>query len=319
MRPLPLESSDSRTPARLRVARWLGHQPWIPRGHVSLVRLLCSPDAAPDFNFEVDFYGLRYIGNLRNYLDWAVFFFGAHAKSELEVMAQAAACLRSSGRPVVYLDVGANVGHHLLFMSAQADQSYGFEPWIPALQRADALLALNRVSNTRLFPVALGEADEMRRYYPPRTANQGSGSFVEDWFGLNDVESASVFLDVRNGDQFLKSATVRDVGILKIDVEGSEASVVRGLRETIRRDRPFVLMEISGHAARDFGSEENLRDCLYDNAHFCRLSGGRHKFHLQPYCFDESLGNTTSDLAELLIVPPEQWEMLTSGLRQVAA
>lgn len=319
MRPPPLEDTDSPTPARLRVARWLGHQPWIPRGHVSLVRLLCSPDAAPDFHFEVDFYGLRYPGNLRNYLDWGVFFFGAHAKSELEAMAHAAKCLRSSGRPVVYVDVGANVGHHLLFMSAHADQGYGFEPWSPVLERARALLALNNVRNAQLFPVALGETNDIRRYYPPRTNNQGSGSFVEDWFDLNDHEAAPVFLDVRNGDEFLKSANISGVGIVKIDVEGSEASVCRGLSETIQRDRPFVLMEVSGQAARDFGSEQSLRDCLYDNAHLFRLGGGRHKTHLEPYCFDESLKNNTSDLAEVLIVPPEQREQLTSSFRRVAA
>jgi FkbM family methyltransferase len=248
-----------------------------------------------------------------------VFFFGAHAKSELEVMAHAAECLRSSGRPVVYVDVGANVGHHLLFMSAHADQGYGFEPWSPVLERARALLALNSVSNARLFPVALGEANEIRRYYPPRTSNQGSGSFVEDWFDLNDHEAAPVFLDVRNGDEFLESANISGVGIIKIDVEGSEASVCRGLRETIQRDRPFVLLEISGSAARDFGSERNLRHCLYDNAHFFRLGGGRHKTHLEPYCFHESLDNNTSDLAEVLIAPPEQREKLTSSFSRAAA
>jgi FkbM family methyltransferase len=316
MHPSSIENTDSQTPARLRVARWLGHQRWIPRGHVSLVRLLCSPDAAPDFNFEVNFYGLRYAGNLQNYLDWAVFFFGAHAKSELEVMAHAAECLRSSRRPVVYVDVGANVGHHLLFMSVHADQGYGFEPWSPAVKRARALLALNRISNSELFPVALGEANELRRYYPPRTSNQGSGSFVEDWFDLNDHEAAPVFLDVRKGDEFLKSVNIGGVGIVKIDVEGSEASVCRGLRETIQRDRPFVLLEISGRAARDFGSEQNLRGCLYDNAHIFRLSGGRHKTHLEPYCFDKSLNNR-AHLEEVLIVPPEHSRKFTSSLRRV--
>jgi len=195
---------------------------------------------------------------------------------------------------------------------------YGFEPWNPVLERAHALLALNSVSNVRLFPVALGEVNEVTRYYPPRTSNEGSGSFVEDWFNLNDHDAAPVFLDVRNGDECVKSANISDVGIVKIDVEGSEASVCRGLRGTIQRDRPFILLEISGHAARDFGSEQNLRDCLYDNAHFFRLSGGRHKIQLQPYCFGESLENNTSDLAEVLIVPPEQREKLTSSFRRSA-
>jgi FkbM family methyltransferase len=280
-----------------------------------MVRLLCSPESAPDFDFDVNFYGLRYVGNLRNVLDWSVFFFGAHAKSELEVMALAAECLRSAGRPVVYVDVGANVGQHILFMSMHADFAYGFEPWDPVLERARALLALNQVKNAQLFPIALGDASEQRRFYPPSTRNKGSGSFVEDWFGLNDRESTPMFLEVRNGDDFLKSSKISGVGIIKIDVEGSEASVCRGLRETILRDRPFILLEISGRTARDFGSEHNLRCCFYDGAHFFRLGGGQHRTHLKPYCFDDSLANETADLAEILIVPPEHKEALASRLR----
>jgi len=306
MRTSRIEELNGPTPVRLRLGRWLGHQRWIPRGHVSLARLLCSPDAAPDFSFEVDFYGLRYAGNLRNYIDWAVFFFGAHAKSELEAMALAAQRLRATGRPVVYIDVGANIGHHLLFMSAHADQMYGFEPWRPVLERARILLAMNGLDNVQIFPVALGETDERQRFYPPLSSNLGSGSFSEFWSGLNDHKAEPLFLDVRNGDEFLKSANITGVGIVKIDVEGSEASVCRGLRETIKRDRPFILMELSGQGARDLGSEQNLRRCLYEGAHLLRLGGGRHKTRLEAYHFNDSLAaSDTADSAEILIVPPE--------------
>lgn len=306
MHPSRIEALARPLPARLRLGRWLGHQRWIPRGHVSLARLLCSPDAAPDFGFEVDFYGLRYTGNLQNYIDWAVFFFGAHAKSELQAMACAAGCLRAAGRSVVYVDVGANVGHHLLFMSIHADQIYGFEPWYPVFERARSLLAMNNVSNVRISPVGLGETDERLRFYPPLGPNNGAGSFKAFWSNVDERKSEPLFLDVRNGDRFLKSANISDVGIIKIDVEGSEASVCRGLRDTIQRDRPFILMELSAQGARDFGSEESLRSCLYEDAHLFRFGGGRHRTRLLAYHFSDAL--TASDIAdsvEILVVPPE--------------
>jgi FkbM family methyltransferase len=303
MHPSPIEKLSGPMPARLHLARWLGHQRWIPRGQDFLLRLLCSPDAPPDLGFEVAFYGLRYAGNLRNFLDWTVFFYGTQSRSELEVLAHAEACLRSAGRRVVYVDVGTNVGQHLLFMSSRADQAYGFEPWQPVRERARAKLALNNVSNAEVFPVALGEANGRRRFYPPLTANEGTGSFLESWSEGNERGGAAVFLEVRNGDEFLKSAKISDVGIMKIDVEGSEASVCRGLTETIQHDRPFVLMEMSAQGARDFGSEYNLRRCLYDGAHLFRLGGGRYETRLQAYRFDESL-------AEILIVPPEHHELM---------
>jgi len=310
------DSVASTLSVRMRLARWFGHQQWIPRGHVLLVTMLCPPETAPDYSFNVGFYGLRYVGNLRSLLDWSVFFFGAHAKSELKFMAVAAQCLRAVSRGVVYVDVGANVGQHLLFMSMHSDNAYGFEPWAPVFERARSLLALNAVTNVQLFPIALGEISEKRRYFPPSTFNHGSGSFVEDWFGLNDSEGAPVFLEVQKGDAFFKSSNIRDVGILKIDVEGSEASVCRGLRESIIRDRPFILMEVSGQSAREFGSESNLRSCFYDGALFFRLRGGRHRASLIPYSLNESLRNDKPELAEVVIIPPEHKESCLSRMRE---
>jgi FkbM family methyltransferase len=299
MRPSPIEKLNGPMPARLQLARWLGHQEWIPKGQDFVLRLLCPPDAPPDLGFEVDFYGMRYAGNLKSFLDWIVFFYGVHAKAELEIMAHAAHCLRAAGRRVVYVDVGTNAGHHLLFMSAQADQAYGFEPWQPVLESARAKLTLNNVTNTQVFPIALGEVNERQRFYPPATPNEGTGSFLEAWPGGNDHQGAPVFLEMRNGDEFFKSANITNVGIFKIDVEGSDASVCRGLAETIRRDRPFILMELSAQGARDFGSEQNLKSCLYDGAQLFRLDSRRHrKTRLEPYSFEEAL-------TELFVVPPE--------------
>jgi FkbM family methyltransferase len=286
-------------PARLRLARWWGHQRWIPHGQDFVLRRLCPPDTAPDLGFEVDFYGLRYRGTLANFLDWTVFFYGAHSKSELTLLSHAVACLRAAERSVVYLDVGTNVGQHLLFMSARVDRAYGFEPWPPIFELAREKLALNNLGNTRVFPVALGDREARLRFYPPSTANQGTGSFVESWGADgNDRCGAPAILQVSAGDGVLEAEQIDDVGIIKIDVEGFEASVCRGLTRTFKRCRPFVLMELSAEAAREFGSEERLRSSFYQDVLMFRLVTRRHSFRLEPYRF-------TAEPAEVFIVPSE--------------
>ena len=37
-----------------------------------------------DLDFEVRFYGYKYIGNMNNYIDRSVLFFGAHEREQLE-------------------------------------------------------------------------------------------------------------------------------------------------------------------------------------------------------------------------------------------
>jgi len=61
---------------RARLARWLGHQRWIPKGQDILLRLILNPDVGYDVPFEVDFFGYRYRGNTKKFLDWIVLLFG---------------------------------------------------------------------------------------------------------------------------------------------------------------------------------------------------------------------------------------------------
>jgi FkbM family methyltransferase len=265
-----------------------------------MLRLLCPPDAALDLPFEVDFYGLRYRGTLASFLDWTVFFYGAYCRAELALLSCAADCLHAAGRPVTYLDVGTNVGHHLLFMSPRVERAYGFEPWAPVLERAREQLALNHLRNAEIFALALGERNGHLQFYPPASANHGTGSFVESWGAAErDRAAAPLILEVRVGDELLEERRIGNAGVVKIDVEGFEAPVCRGLSRTFSRFRPFVLMELSAQGAREFGSEDALRLGLYPAAQILRVhSRGRHGLELRPYRFKE-------ELAELFIVPDE--------------
>jgi FkbM family methyltransferase len=308
MRPAPIQMLSAPLPPRLRLARWLGHQRWIPKGQDFIVRRLCPPDAPPALDFEVGFYGLRYRGTLANFLDWTVFFYGAYCAAELVLLSHAARCLRAAGQPVVYLDVGANVGHHLLFMSKRVDQAYGFEPWKPVFDRAVEKLQLNHCVNARVFPLALGERNASLRFFPPCGPNQGTGSLVQSWSsGGNADQGAPITVKVSAGDELIAAEQIGKVGIIKIDVEGYEAAVCRGMAQTLLRCRPFVLLELSPQGVRELGSGQRFKSSFYPDALIFRLRNRRHSFRLEPYCFGEGL-------AELFIVPAEQGAALERAL-----
>lgn len=54
---------------------------------------------------------------------------------------------------------------------------------------------------------------------------------------------------------------------MKVDVEGFEAAVFRGpnLSERLRRDRPILLVEISGTDRSGFGDVEGLTEAIYED------------------------------------------------------
>lgn len=64
--------------------------------------------------------------------------------------------------------------------------------------------------------------------------------------GAEDVEGAGLFdVALTTVDEIVESAGLSDVGFIKIDVDGYEARVLRGARQTLTRQRPPIMIELS--------------------------------------------------------------------------
>ena len=70
-------------------------------------------------------------------------------------------------------------------------------------------------------------------------------------------------LPIARGDRLVKEKGLLPPDIIKLDVEGSEKLVLRGLGETIRAYRPVILGELFPAARWLFGDEAGLRAALY--------------------------------------------------------
>ena len=96
------------------------------------------------------------------------------------------------------------------------------------------------------------------------------------------------------------------MGVVKIDVEGFEPSVLRGLKPVFERDRPFILLELSVEGLNEIGGEARLRVCLFDDAKVLRVNGNYRFAHsLEPHRFEPRL-------CEVLIVPPEHLHLFSN-------
>jgi FkbM family methyltransferase len=234
----------------------------------------------PSTAFAVDFHGAKYTGDLSNYIDWNAFFQGGYSMEELALLDQLARLLR---RPIAFYDIGANIGHHSLFMAARVDQVIAFEPY-PAV-RDEMIRKLDEagITNASVHPVALGAATATLPYAVPAGANQGTGSIKH----VPDNASGTVLeVAVEAGDSYLRAHGLPPIGLLKIDVEGFESEVLAGLRETIFRDRPPILMEISGADRSGFKTEEGLRAALYPDARLFAVRRSRGGYALHAFSMD---------------------------------
>jgi len=218
-----------------RILALLGHQHWLRFGvRDRAIRWFHDPDTAVDETFEVPFYGCTYSGNFSTFIDWSVYYFGAYAKEELTCMSE---FLSGLDDPVV-VDVGANVGQHSLFASTIASHVHAFEPFPPVGEKLKEKIARNQLRNVTVHECGLGESDRLLAFRPPTTSNTGTGSFCDPQDGSESIE-----LQVVAADRYFPEAGIDRIDYLKIDVEGFETSVLKGMEQTMRRSRPVCFFE----------------------------------------------------------------------------
>lgn len=152
-----------------------------------------------------------------------------------------------AGSARVVLDVGAHVGYFAL-LAAHANPRasvFAFEPMARVRARLEDNIALNR-STVSCEPVALGGAPGSADFFHTRNGIPSSSSLAEGFMRsiVEHGELTSSTVEVLTGDDFVQTRGLEGVDLVKIDTETTEAAVLEGLRQTLRRDRPHIVCEV---------------------------------------------------------------------------
>ena len=228
-----------------------------------LYRQLRRNGKTPDYAFSKDFYGLKYKGNLNNNIDANVFFYGAFEKPLLFFLRDTLNALKTDTPKAIFMDIGANVGHHSIFLSKFASQVLSFEPYPKVNIQFKQQIAHNNISNIQIFENGLSDRRETLNYYAPTGNNEGIGSFDESSIGKGNTSYGK--LELQEGDQVIESDSWKNIKLIKIDVEGFEKKVIKGLSRTIEEERPVIVCEITYGQQLSFGSIEELSSYLPQN------------------------------------------------------
>jgi FkbM family methyltransferase len=154
-----------------------------------------------------------------------------------------AICERCGADDVIY-DIGANVGVYALAVAAGGPDRrvIAYEPAPPTVERLRANRNRNDCGDrVTVRPVGLGATAGSRRFYVSRYPELSSFD-RESATRWGASVAATTTVQVRRLDDEINDHPAPDV--LKIDVEGTGAAVLRGARETLRTHRPAVFLEV---------------------------------------------------------------------------
>lgn len=140
------------------------------------------------------------------------------------------------------LDIGANIGNHTIYFSRRFKRVIAVEPGSTAMHLLQANLLLNRTNNVEAFKLALSDRQAAVAIKPKEDNNLGSTAICNAKAAADDE-----MVELQQGDVMLmENKCDDDIGLVKIDVEGHEMEVLRGLEQTLREYKPIVLFETSG-------------------------------------------------------------------------
>ena len=147
----------------------------------------------------------------------------------------------------VFVDVGAGIGYYSAIASeivGASGEVHCFEPYPPNVKGIRRMIKGNPNSNIILNSYALGVDDSVHNFYIKIHANRTEVSMVGNIIKKEVNEMIEV--RTRRLDNYLEEMKLDDITLIKIDVEGYEYFVLKGLRGFFQRTthKPAIICEI---------------------------------------------------------------------------
>lgn len=203
----------------------------------------------------VNYSGFKLNLKLDDWIQENIFFLGEYENAELKM-------LEKHLKPGdTFIDLGANLGIYTLHASrivGEKGKVISFEPFSINHNAIKKHIEINTLSNVRLEKLAVGsESGTITMYLDETEGNLGmvTANYIEN-AKEETVEIVSI-------DEYLKSKPLQKIDFIKIDIEGFEYPTLLGLKNTLEKYHPAILIEIledSGTTQND----EKVHEFLYN-------------------------------------------------------
>jgi FkbM family methyltransferase len=159
-----------------------------------------------------------------------------------------AAMMRAVGPGDVVYDIGSQFGVYSIFLAGVVGEHgcvVAFEPQRESFEQLQKNIGLNHRTNIRSYEQALGERSSPGKLYIGTMV--GNSSLLPDAIAGAGESNSVPFQEVSimEGDILVKNDNLPIPTAVKIDVEGSEYAVIKGLQKTLADSRcSLVCIEI---------------------------------------------------------------------------
>lgn len=186
-----------------------------------------------------------------NYIEWSILSTGTY---EDEIGKLIKISLTEGDTAI---DIGGNIGLQSLRMSAcvgPVGKVFAFEPLNYLQEKFKRNLALNKANNVTLFPFALSDQPgELELSINKNEWNQGIFSLS------NNSGNDKQIVIVKVAGDMPEMQLLDKVALVKIDVEGFEFHVLRGLKQILEKHKPRIIFEYdSNYWAK---TNQSIADC----------------------------------------------------------
>jgi FkbM family methyltransferase len=148
-------------------------------------------------------------------------------------------------------DIGSFQGLLALFFARTARSVVCYEPNDTNRSRLFENIALNNMKHIQVRPVGIGaEPGSATMYYSPLMSGGASVDqlTVEN---LRKQDAIEQVITITTLDREVATGDLPAPDFIKIDIEGHELAALEGARETIRRYRPELFLEMHGETIRE--------------------------------------------------------------------
>ena len=210
----------------------------------------------------------------------------------------------------ICLDVGANIGNHAVVIAQHCRQLHAFEP-VPFIFEVLQANLQNNADNARAHCVALSDENSVATIHIDPGGNLGkstmlsseglsseglsseglastplsskalsstplSGESSDSGLAGSNATTGSIEITAVRGDQQVTDLD-GSIDFIKIDVEGFEPRVIKGLQQTIRKHQPVLLLEWNSSQTRKGFDDADLFAMPLDGYQYYSLTHRRSK------------------------------------------
>jgi FkbM family methyltransferase len=195
--------------------------------------------------------------NLQNWSDRRAYFSGRYYQPDICRLLET--LLRPGDQ---YVDVGGNVGFTALLARSRVGttgKGVVFEPNPAAFARLKENFDLNGATNFQLIPRAVADSESVQWLFVPRD-EMLLGTLVPE-----KADGTRVEVRTEPADRYVAGFDPATPTLIKIDVEGYEVQVLRGMRSLLAQPNVMIVTEIADAKLRRAGhSRAELHRLLAD-------------------------------------------------------